>query len=227
MCAPFSVVKSTSWRPKYKQSYWWWLEKSVRVGMLVVVDSSEHAWILHVPPPSSTFLNRYRKCKYLAIWFEAALPCLACREFSTFLHVPERRSSINTGNAKERGEMFGGCSALPCPFSGQDKSSWLRGLTLVCTEFRLPPLHRVKQWTGPEEKIMKMYFVNFMIPSCGLFLKLIIFAQVFSMKLLPSEELDRWKIIEMKFKVDLSGKCKMLNVTLFVDSIFSSKTFSS
>ena len=119
------------------------------------------------------------------------LPCLACREFSTFLHVPERRSSINTGNAKERGEMFGGCSALPCPFSGQDKSSWLRGLTLVCTEFRLPPLHRGKQWTWPEEKIMKMYFVNFMIPSCGLFLKLIIFAQVFSMKLLPSEELDR------------------------------------
>lgn len=77
---------------------------------------------------------------------------------SRLLHVPERRSSINTGNAKERGEMFGGCSALPCPFSGQDKSSWLRGLTLVCTEFRLPPLHRVKQWTGPEEKIMKMYF---------------------------------------------------------------------
>ena len=41
---------------------------------------------------------------------------------SRLLHVPERRSSINTGNAKERGEMFGGCSALPCPFSGQDKS---------------------------------------------------------------------------------------------------------
>ena len=147
---------------------------------------------------------------------EAALVCLA-------LPVPPR-SSINTGNAKRRGWRL---LCLAWPFSGQAKSSWFRGLTLVCTEFRLPPLHRVKQWTGPEEKIMKMYFVNFMIPSCGLFLKLIIFAQVFSMKLLPSEELDRWKIIEMKFKVDLSGKCKMLNVTLFVDSIFSSKTFSS
>ena len=152
MCAPFSEVKSTSWRPKYTQSYWSWLEKSDRVGMLLVVDSSGqcgHAWILYVPPPSSTFLNRYRKCKYLAIWFEAALPCLACREFSTFQNVPERRSSINTGNAKERGEMFGGCSALPCPFSGQDKSWWLRGLTLVCTEFRLPPLHNGQ---GPRRK---------------------------------------------------------------------------
>ena len=58
---------------------------------------------------------------------------------------------------------------------------------------------------------IETYFVNFMIPSCGLFLKLIIFAQVFSMKLLPSEELDRWKIIEMKFKVDLSGR-KVQNV---------------